>query len=137
ADSTPRTRKPVTMFETINNMNRILLQMRQEMGREPTPDELAQRMEMPEDKVRKVLKIAREPSSMETPIGDDEDSHLGDFIEDTAVSSPIDSATDEGLKETTHAVLAGLTPREAKVLRMRFGIDMNTDHTLAEVGQQF
>ena len=128
---------PVHMIETINKLNRISRQMLQEMGREPTPDELAQRMEMPEDKVRKVLKIAKEPISMETPIGDDEDSHLGDFIEDTAVSSPIDSATDEGLKETTHAVLAGLTPREAKVLRMRFGIDMNTDHTLEEVGKQF
>src|SRR5207245_8080716 len=137
ADSTPRTRKPVTMFETINNMNRILLQMRQEMGREPTPDELAQRMEMPEDKVRKVLKIAREPSSMETPIGDDEDSHLGDFIEDTNAISPQEAATAQSLAEATHQILASLTPREAKVLRMRFGIDMNTDHTLEEVGKQF
>jgi RNA polymerase primary sigma factor len=111
--------------------------MLQEMGREPTPEELAVRMEMPEDKVRKVLKIAKEPISMETPIGDDEDSHLGDFIEDTSVSSPIDQATVESLRETTHAVLAQLTPREAKVLRMRFGIDMNTDHTLEEVGKQF
>jgi RNA polymerase primary sigma factor len=111
--------------------------MLQEMGREPTPDELAIRMEMPEDKVRKVLKIAKEPISMETPIGDDEDSHLGDFIEDTTVSSPVDSATDSGLKETTHSVLAGLTPREAKVLRMRFGIDKNTDPPLEEVGKQF
>jgi len=137
ADQARTIRIPVHMIETINTLNRISRQMLQEMGREPTPDELAQRMEMPEDKVRKVLKIAKEPISMETPIGDDEDSHLGDFIEDTAVSSPIDSATDEGLKETTHAVLAGLTPREAKVLRMRFGIDMNTDHTLEEVGKQF
>jgi RNA polymerase primary sigma factor len=137
ADQARTIRIPVHMIETINKLNRISRQMLQELGREPPPDELAQRMEMPEDKVRKVLKIAKEPISMETPIGDDEDSHLGDFIEDTAVSSPIDSATDEGLKETTHAVLAGLTPREAKVLRMRFGIDMNTDHTLEEVGKQF
>jgi RNA polymerase primary sigma factor len=137
ADQARTIRIPVHMIETINKLNRISRQMLQEMGREPTPDELAKRMEMPEDKVRKVLKIAKEPISMETPIGDDEDSHLGDFIEDTAVSSPIDSATDESLKETTHAVLAGLTPREAKVLRMRFGIDMNTDHTLEEVGKQF
>ncbi|HEU4616723.1 MAG TPA: RNA polymerase sigma factor RpoD [Gammaproteobacteria bacterium] len=137
ADQARTIRIPVHMIETINKLNRISRQMLQEMGREPTPEELAQRMEMPEDKVRKVLKIAKEPISMETPIGDDEDSHLGDFIEDTAVSSPIDSATEEGLKETTHAVLAGLTPREAKVLRMRFGIDMNTDHTLEEVGKQF
>jgi RNA polymerase primary sigma factor len=125
------------MIETINKLNRISRQMLQEMGREPTPEELAVRMEMPEDKVRKVMKIAKEPISMETPIGDDEDSHLGDFIEDTSVDSPIDSATTESLRETTHAVLAGLTPREAKVLRMRFGIDMNTDHTLEEVGKQF
>jgi len=137
ADQARTIRIPVHMIETINKLNRISRQMLQEMGREPTPDELAVRMEMPEDKVRKVLKIAKEPISMETPIGDDEDSHLGDFIEDITVSSPIDSATDEGLKETTHAVLAGLTPREAKVLRMRFGIDMNTDHTLEEVGKQF
>ncbi len=137
ADQARTIRIPVHMIETINKLNRISRQMLQEMGREPTPDELAERMEMPEDKVRKVLKIAKEPISMETPIGDDEDSHLGDFIEDVAVASPIDSATDQGLKETTHAVLAGLTPREAKVLRMRFGIDMNTDHTLEEVGKQF
>ncbi|HEX7081081.1 MAG TPA: RNA polymerase sigma factor RpoD [Gammaproteobacteria bacterium] len=137
ADQARTIRIPVHMIETINKLNRISRQMLQEMGREPTPEELAQRMEMPEDKVRKVLKIAKEPISMETPIGDDEDSHLGDFIEDTTASSPIDSATEEGLKETTHAVLAGLTPREAKVLRMRFGIDMNTDHTLEEVGKQF
>jgi RNA polymerase primary sigma factor len=137
ADQARTIRIPVHMIETINKLNRISRQMLQEMGREPTPDELAERMEMPEDKVRKVLKIAKEPISMETPIGDDEDSHLGDFIEDAGVASPVDSATDEGLKETTHAVLAGLTPREAKVLRMRFGIDMNTDHTLEEVGKQF
>ncbi|MDH3647196.1 MAG: RNA polymerase sigma factor RpoD [Gammaproteobacteria bacterium] len=137
ADQARTIRIPVHMIETINKLNRISRQMLQEIGREPTPDELAERMEMPEDKVRKVLKIAKEPISMETPIGDDEDSHLGDFIEDTAVDSPIDSATNEGLRETTHGVLAGLTPREAKVLRMRFGIDMNTDHTLEEVGKQF
>jgi RNA polymerase primary sigma factor len=137
ADQARTIRIPVHMIETINKLNRISRQMLQEMGREPTPDELAERMEMPEDKVRKVLKIAKEPISMETPIGDDEDSHLGDFIEDASVESPIDSATSEGLKETTHGVLAGLTPREAKVLRMRFGIDMNTDHTLEEVGKQF
>ena len=137
ADQARTIRIPVHMIETINKLNRISRQMLQEMGREPTPDELAERMEMPEDKVRKVLKIAKEPISMETPIGDDEDSHLGDFIEDATVHSPVDSATGEGLKETTHEVLAGLTPREAKVLRMRFGIDMNTDHTLEEVGKQF
>ena len=137
ADQARTIRIPVHMIETINKLNRISRQMLQEMGREPLPDELAERMEMPEDKVRKVLKIAKEPISMETPIGDDEDSHLGDFIEDQTVHSPIESATSEGLKETTHAVLAGLTPREAKVLRMRFGIDMNTDHTLEEVGKQF
>ncbi len=137
ADQARTIRIPVHMIETINKLNRISRQMLQEMGREPTPEELAVRMEMPEDKVRKVLKIAKEPISMETPIGDDEDSHLGDFIEDTSVSSPIDSATTESLRETTHSVLAQLTPREAKVLRMRFGIDMNTDHTLEEVGKQF
>jgi RNA polymerase primary sigma factor len=137
ADQARTIRIPVHMIETINKLNRISRQMLQEMGREPTPDELAVRMEMPEDKVRKVLKIAKEPISMETPIGDDEDSHLGDFIEDTTVDSPIDSATMESLRETTHSVLAGLTPREAKVLRMRFGIDMHTDHTLEEVGKQF
>ena len=137
ADQARTIRIPVHMIETINKLNRISRQMLQEMGREPTPDELAVRMEMPEDKVRKVLKIAKEPISMETPIGDDEDSHLGDFIEDTSVSSPIDQATMESLRETTHSVLAQLTPREAKVLRMRFGIDMNTDHTLEEVGKQF
>ena len=137
ADQARTIRIPVHMIETINKLNRISRQMLQEMGREPTPEELAVRMEMPEDKVRKVLKIAKEPISMETPIGDDEDSHLGDFIEDTSVQSPLDSATMESLKETTHSVLAQLTPREAKVLRMRFGIDMNTDHTLEEVGKQF
>jgi len=137
ADQARTIRIPVHMIETINKLNRISRQMLQEMGREPTPEELAVRMEMPEDKVRKVLKIAKEPISMETPIGDDEDSHLGDFIEDVSVSSPIDSATTESLRETTHSVLAQLTPREAKVLRMRFGIDMNTDHTLEEVGKQF
>jgi RNA polymerase primary sigma factor len=137
ADQARTIRIPVHMIETINKLNRISRQMLQEMGREPTPEELAVRMEMPEDKVRKVLKIAKEPISMETPIGDDEDSHLGDFIEDTSVASPIDQATSESLRETTHSVLAQLTPREAKVLRMRFGIDMNTDHTLEEVGKQF
>ena len=137
ADQARTIRIPVHMIETINKLNRISRQMLQEMGREPTPEELAQRMEMPEDKVRKVLKIAKEPISMETPIGDDEDSHLGDFIEDISVMSPVDSATGEGLKEATREVLSSLTPREAKVLRMRFGIDMNTDHTLEEVGKQF
>src|SRR6202161_1592614 len=137
ADQARTIRIPVHMIETINKLNRISRQMLQEMGREPTPEELAVRMEMPEDQGRKGLKTAKEPISMETPIGDDEDSHLGDFIEDTSVSSPIDSATTESLRETTHSVLAQLTPREAKVLRMRFGIDMNTDHTLEEVGKQF
>jgi RNA polymerase primary sigma factor len=137
ADQARTIRIPVHMIETINKLNRVSRQMLQEMGREATPEELAVRMEMPEDKVRKVLKIAKEPISMETPIGDDEDSHLGDFIEDIMVMSPIDSATREGLKESVREVLAGLTPREAKVLRMRFGIDMNTDHTLEEVGKQF
>ena len=137
ADQARTIRIPVHMIETINKLNRISRQMLQEMGREPTPEELATKMEMPEDKIRKVLKIAKEPISMETPIGDDEDSHLGDFIEDTSVESPLDSATTTGLQETVHEVLGGLTPREAKVLRMRFGIDMNTDHTLEEVGKQF
>ena len=137
ADQARTIRIPVHMIETINKLNRISRQMLQEMGREPTPEELSIRMEMPEDKVRKVLKIAKEPISMETPIGDDEDSHLGDFIEDTSILSPTDAAAMEGLREATQAVLAGLTPREAKVLRMRFGIDMNTDHTLEEVGKQF
>ncbi|HEX2243138.1 MAG TPA: RNA polymerase sigma factor RpoD [Gammaproteobacteria bacterium] len=137
ADQARTIRIPVHMIETINKLNRISRQMLQEMGREATPEELAVRMDMPEDKVRKVLKIAKEPISMETPIGDDEDSHLGDFIEDSNILSPVDSATNEGLGETTREVLASLTPREAKVLRMRFGIDMNTDHTLEEVGKQF
>ncbi len=137
ADQARTIRIPVHMIETINKLNRISRQMLQEMGREPTPDELARRMEMPEDKVRKVMKIAKEPISMETPIGDDEDSHLGDFIEDLSVMSPVDAATVEGLREATREVLATLTPREAKVLRMRFGIDMPTDHTLEEVGKQF
>jgi RNA polymerase primary sigma factor len=137
ADQARTIRIPVHMIETINKLNRISRQMLQEMGREPTPEELAERMDMPEDKVRKVLKIAKEPISMETPIGDDEDSHLGDFIEDSTIDSPVDSASGAGLKEATQSVLSGLTPREAKVLRMRFGIDMNTDHTLEEVGKQF
>jgi RNA polymerase primary sigma factor len=137
ADQARTIRIPVHMIETINKLNRISRQMLQEMGREPVPEELAERMDMPEDKVRKVLKIAKEPISMETPIGDDEDSHLGDFIEDANISSPVDSATGSGLTGTVQGVLAGLTPREAKVLRMRFGIDMNTDHTLEEVGKQF
>ncbi|WP_444892679.1 RNA polymerase sigma factor RpoD [Microbulbifer sp. TRSA001] len=137
ADQARTIRIPVHMIETINKLNRISRQMLQEMGREPTPEELGERMEMPEDKVRKVLKIAKEPISMETPIGDDEDSHLGDFIEDQNQSSPVDTATQTGLHDATRSVLSGLTAREAKVLRMRFGIDMNTDHTLEEVGKQF
>lgn len=137
ADQARTIRIPVHMIETINKLNRISRQMLQEMGREPTPEELGERMDMPEDKIRKVLKIAKEPISMETPVGDDEDSHLGDFIEDSTMQSPIEMATSESLKESTREVLAGLTAREAKVLRMRFGIDMNTDHTLEEVGKQF
>jgi RNA polymerase primary sigma factor len=144
ADQARTIRIPVHMIETINKLSRISRQMLQEMGREPTPEELGERMEMPEDKVRRVLKIAKEPISTETPIGDDEDSHLGDFLdsnnnlgEGAAVGSPVDTATDEGLKEATRGILSGLTAREAKVLRMRFGIDMNTDHTLEEVGKQF
>ncbi len=137
ADQARTIRIPVHMIETINKLNRVARQMLQEMGREPTPDELAERVDMPEDKVRKVLKISKEPISMETPIGDDEDSHLGDFVEDVNVISPSDSAIIEGLREATTNVLDGLTEREAKVLRMRFGIDMNTDHTLEEVGKQF
>ncbi len=137
ADQARTIRIPVHMIETINKLNRISRQMLQQFGREATPEELAKEMEMPEDKVRKVLKIAKEPISMETPIGDDEDSHLGDFIEDMNASSPVESATETGLMETVRDVLAGLTPREAKVLRMRFGIDLNTDHTLEEVGKQF
>ena len=137
ADQARTIRIPVHMIETINKLNRISRQMLQEMGREATPEELAERMEMPEDKIRKVLKIAKEPISMETPIGDDEDSHLGDFIEDGNIDSPIDAATNFGLSDSVRGVLGGLTPREAKVLRMRFGIDMATDHTLEEVGKQF
>ena len=144
ADQARTIRIPVHMIETINKLSRISRQMLQEMGREPTPEELGERMEMPEDKVRRVLKIAKEPISMETPIGDDENSHLGDFLdsdsnlgEGASVGSPIDTATEEGLQEATRGVLSGLTAREAKVLRMRFGIDMNTDHTLEEVGKQF
>ncbi len=138
ADQARTIRIPVHMIETINKLNRIQRQMLQEMGREPTPEELGKRMGMPEDKILKVLKIAKEPISTETPIGDgDDDSHLGDFIEDTNVQSPVDAATMEGLREATRRILSGLTPREAKVLRMRFGIEMNTDHTLEEVGKQF
>ncbi|MGC6360120.1 RNA polymerase sigma factor RpoD [Bisgaard Taxon 45] len=137
ADQARTIRIPVHMIETINKLNRISRQMLQEMGREASPEELAERMGMPEDKIRKVLKIAKEPISMETPIGDDDDSHLGDFIEDSTLELPLDSATAQSLKVATHEVLEGLTPREAKVLRMRFGIDMNTDHTLEEVGKQF
>ncbi|BBL56947.1 RNA polymerase sigma factor RpoD [Methylomonas koyamae] len=137
ADQARTIRIPVHMIETINKLNRVSRQILQELGREATPEELAERMEMPEDKIRKVLKIAKEPISMETPIGDDEDSHLGDFIEDSKMLSPIESATIAGLRESTQNVLAGLTAREAKVLRMRFGINMNTDHTLEEVGKQF
>ncbi len=137
ADQARTIRIPVHMIETINKLSRISRQMVQEMGREPTPEELAERMEMPEDKVRKVMKIAKEPISMETPIGDDEDSHLGDFIEDANAVLPVDAATIEGLREATQGVLGSLTAREAKVLRMRFGINMNTDHTLEEVGKQF
>ena len=137
ADQARTIRIPVHMIETINKLNRISRQMLQEMGREPLPEELAERMMMPEDKIRKVLKIAKEPISMETPIGDDEDSHLGDFIEDTTLDLPVDAATSESLMNAVREVLGGLTAREAKVLRMRFGIDMNTDHTLEEVGKQF
>jgi RNA polymerase primary sigma factor len=137
ADQARTIRIPVHMIETINKLNRVSRQIIQEMGREPTPEELAKRMDMPEDKIRKVMKIAKEPISMETPIGDDEDSHLGDFIEDQNVQMPVDYATFEGLRNATREILAGLTPREAKVLQMRFGIEMNTDHTLEEVGKQF
>jgi RNA polymerase primary sigma factor len=137
ADQARTIRIPVHMIETINKLNRVARQMLQEIGRDPTPEELSKRMMMPEEKIRKVLKIAKEPISMETPIGDDEDSHLGDFIEDTVISSPADSANQAGLREATTRILSGLTAREAKVLRMRFGIDMNTDHTLEEVGKQF
>lgn len=137
ADQARTIRIPVHMIETINKLNRISRQILQEIGREPTPEELSEKMQMPEDKIRKVLKIAKEPISMETPVGDDEDSHLGDFIEDTALEQPLDAATSESLRVATRDILSGLTPREAKVLRMRFGIDMNTDHTLEEVGKQF
>lgn len=137
ADQARTIRIPVHMIETINKLNRVSRQILQEKGREATPEELADRMEMPEDKVRKVLKIAKEPISMETPIGDDEESHLGDFIEDTSIPAPLESAMFEGLRRATQEMLHSLTPREAKVLRMRFGIDMHTDHTLEEVGRQF
>lgn len=137
ADQARTIRIPVHMIETINKLNRVSRQILQETGFEPTPEELAVRMEMPEDKIHKVLKIAKEPISMETPIGDDDDSHLGDFIEDASSDSPVDAATNQGLREATNSILSSLTPREAKVLRMRFGIDMNTDHTLEEVGKQF
>ncbi|XKM13023.1 RNA polymerase sigma factor RpoD [Orbaceae bacterium ac157xtp] len=137
ADQARTIRIPVHMIETINKLNRISRQILQEIGREPTPEELSEKMQMPEDKIRKVLKIAKEPISMETPVGDDEDSHLGDFIEDLSIEQPLEAATSESLRVATRDILAGLTPREAKVLRMRFGIDMNTDHTLEEVGKQF
>ena len=137
ADQARTIRIPVHMIETINKLNRVSRQMMQDMGREPTPEELSKELDMAEDKVRKVLKIAKEPISMETPIGDDEDSNLGDFIEDTVIHSPMDNATDESLHFATDDVLSSLTAREAKVLRMRFGIGMNTDHTLEEVGKQF
>ena len=137
ADQARTIRIPVHMIETINKLNRVSRQMIQEMGREPKPDELGVRMEIGEDKVRRVLKIAKEPISMETPVGDDEDSHIGDFVEDSTISLPADIATEDGLKELIGNALGGLTAREAKVLRMRFGIGMNTDHTLEEVGKQF
>ena len=137
ADQARTIRIPVHMIETINKLNRISRQMLQEMGREATPEELAERMEMPEDKIRKVLKIAKEPISMETPIGEDEDANIGDLIEDTTIALPVDEATKSNLTDSTRNVLGSLTAREAKVLRMRFGIDMNTDHTLEEVGKQF
>lgn len=137
ADQARTIRIPVHMIETINKLNRISRQILQETGREATPEELAEKMDLSEDKIRKVLKIAKEPISMETPVGDDEDSHLGDFIEDVNIESPVDSAVSEGLREATLEILETLTPREAKVLRMRFGIEMNTDHTLEEVGKQF
>jgi RNA polymerase primary sigma factor len=137
ADQARTIRVPVHMIETINKLNSISRLMLQEMGREPLPSELAERLDIPEDKVRKVLKIVKQTISLETPIGDDEDAHLGDFIADQSVHSPVDSTMSEGLKETTQSVLAGLSPREANILRMRFGIDMNSDHTLEEVGAQF
>ncbi|QJC35306.1 RNA polymerase sigma factor RpoD [Enterobacteriaceae endosymbiont of Donacia proxima] len=137
ADQARTIRIPVHMIETINKLNRVSRKILQELGREPTPEELSEHMFLPEDKIRKVLKIAKEPISMETPIGDDEESHLSDFIEDNTLELPLDSATSESLKVATYNILSSLTPREAKVLRMRFGIDMNTDHTLEEVGKQF
>ena len=137
ADQARTIRIPVHMIETINKLNRVSRQMMQDMGREPTPEELSKELDMPEDKVRKVLKIAKEPISTETPIGDDEDSSLGDFIEDTVIESPLENATEDSLHFATDDVLGSLTAREAKVLRMRFGIGMNTDHTLEEVGKQF
>ncbi len=137
ADQARTIRIPVHMIETIHKLNRISGQLVQEMGRDPKPEQLAQRMGIPEEKVRKVMKVAKEPVSMETPIGDDEDSHLGDFIEDEATAAPDEATLSENLKETMGKLLSSLTPREAKVLRMRFGIDMNTDHTLEEVGKQF
>ena len=137
ADQARTIRIPVHMIETINKLNRISRQMLQEMGREPSPEELSERMDMPEDKIRKVLKIAKEPISMETPIGEDEDANIGDLIEDVTIAQPIENATKNNLTESTRGVLGSLTAREAKVLRMRFGIDMNTDHTLEEVGKQF
>ena len=137
ADQARTIRIPVHMIETINKLNRLSRQMMQEIGREPTPEEMSKRLDIPEDKMRKVMKIAKEPISMETPIGDDEDSNLGDFLEDTSINSPIDDASIRGLKDATDEILASLTAREAKVLRMRFGIGMNNDHTLEEVGKQF
>jgi RNA polymerase primary sigma factor len=137
ADQARTIRIPVHMIETINKLNRLSRQMMQEIGREPTPEEMSKRLDIPEDKMRKVMKIAKEPISMETPIGDDEDSNLGDFLEDSSINSPIDDASIRGLKDATDEILASLTAREAKVLRMRFGIGMNNDHTLEEVGKQF
>ena len=137
ADQARTIRIPVHMIETINKLNRLSRQMMQEIGREPTPEEMSKRLDIPEDKMRKVMKIAKEPISMETPIGDDEDSNLGDFLEDSSINSPIDDAAIRGLKDATDEILASLTAREAKVLRMRFGIGMNNDHTLEEVGKQF
>ena len=137
ADQARTIRIPVHMIETINKMNRISRQILQSTGQEPEPSELAEKMEMPEEKIRKILKISKEPISMETPIGDDEDSHLGDFIEDVGTLTPDDAAVYGSLRSVTSEILEGLTPREAKVLRMRFGIEMNTDHTLEEVGKQF
>jgi len=137
ADQARTIRIPVHMIETINKMNRISRQIIQETGRDPTVEDLAEKMDLPEDKIRKIMRISREPISMETPIGDDDDSHLGDFIEDTAMLSPIDAAYQGKMREAVEALLATLTPREAKVLRMRFGIGTNTDHTLEEVGKQF